>query len=229
MQNYYKDHDKFYVAIDCIIFSFVEGQLKLLILSRDFEPAKGEFSLVGGFVKIDESTDDAAARILKNLTGLSDIYMEQLQAFGDVARDPAGRTLSVAYFALVKIQDIDPLHVERNGARWCPLRKLPPLIFDHELMLDKALRRLRRRAATRPIGFELLPPKFTLPQLQNLYESIYQTKFDNRNFRKKVLDMSILQRLEEKDKSTSKKGAYLYRFDKRKYNKLLRDGFLFNL
>ena len=229
MQNYYKAHDKFYVAIDCIIFGFDDGQLKLLILKRDFEPAKGEFSLIGGFVNIDESLDEAAARILQNLTGLSDIYMEQLQAFGKVDRDPGERTVSAAYYALVKIQDIDPLHVENNGANWCPLEELPPLIFDHDSMVDKALRRLRRRAANQPIGFELLPRKFTLPQLQNLYESIYQTKFDNRNFRKKVLDMNILHKLDEKDKSTSKKGAFLYRFDKRKYDKFVRDGFFFNL
>ncbi len=229
MQNYYKTHDKFYVAIDCIIFGFDEGQLKLLILKRDFEPAKGEFSLIGGFVNIDESTDDAAARILQNLTGLYNIYMEQLQAFGEAERDPGERTVSVAYFALVQIQDIDPQHVENNSAQWCPLEELPPLIFDHDLMIDKAMRRLRRRAASQPIGFELLPGKFTLPQLQKLYESIYQTEFDNRNFRKKVLDMNILHKLDEKDKSTSKKGAFLYRFDKKKYDRFVRDGFLFNL
>ena len=229
MHNYYKDHDKFYVAIDCIIFGFDNEQLKLLILKRDFEPAKGEYSLIGGFVNINESTDDAATRILQNLTGLFDIYMEQLQAFGEADRDPGERTVSVAYFALVQIQDIDPLHVKKNGAHWCPLEELPTLIFDHDMMLDKAMRRLRRRAASQPIGFELLPRKFTLPQLQKLYESIYQTEFDNRNFRKKVLDMNILHKLDEKDKTTSKKGAFLYRFDKRKYDRFVRDGFLFNL
>ncbi|MBW1915808.1 MAG: NUDIX hydrolase [Deltaproteobacteria bacterium] len=229
MQNYYKDHDKFYVAIDCIIFGFDEGQLKLLILKRDFEPAKDDFSLIGGFVNIDESTDDAAARILNKLTGLSDIYMEQLQGFGEVERDPGERTVSLAYFALVKIQDIDPLHVENNGAQWCPIKDLPSLIFDHHLMVDKAMRRLRRRSGNQPLGFELLPRKFTLPQLQKLYESIFQTEFDNRNFRKKVLDMNILQKMDEKDKSSSKKGAFYYRFDKRKYDKLVKDGFLFNL
>jgi ADP-ribose pyrophosphatase YjhB (NUDIX family) len=229
MQNYYKDHDKFYVAIDCIIFGFDQGQLKLLILKRDFEPAKGEYSLIGGFVNMDESTDDAAIRILQKLTGLTDIYMEQLQAFGEVDRDPGMRTVSVGYFAIVQIKDIDPDHVENNGAVWCPLEDCPHLIFDHDSMVDKAMRRLRRRAANQPIGFELLPRKFTLPQLQKLYEAIYQTKFDNRNFRKKALDMNILRKLDEKDKSTSKKGAYLYKFDKKKYDKLVRDGFLFNL
>jgi len=229
MQNYYKNHDKFYVAIDCIIFGFDEGQLKLLILKRDFEPAKGDFSLIGGFVNIDESTDDAATRILNDLTGLSDIYMEQLQGFGDVERDPGERTVSFAYFALVKIQDIDPQHVENHSAQWCPIEDLPPLIFDHQLMVDKAMRRLRRRSGNQPLGFELLPRKFTLPQLQKLYESIFQTEFDNRNFRKKVLDMNILQKLDEKDKSSSKKGAFYYRFDKRKYDKLVKEGFLFNL
>ena len=229
MQNYYSNYDKFYVAIDCIIFGFDDGKLKLLILKRDFEPSKGDFSLIGGIVNIDESMDDAAARILQKLTGLSDIYMEQLQAFGEVDRDPGERTVSAAYFALVQIQDIDPIHVKNNSAQWCPLEELPPLIFDHESMVDKAMRRLRRRAGSQPIGFELLPRKFTLPQLQKLYESIYQTGFDNRNFRKKVLDMNILYKLDEKDKSNSKKGAFFFRFDKKKYDKFVRDGFLFNL
>jgi 8-oxo-dGTP diphosphatase len=229
MIQYYREHKKIFIAIDCIIFGWDDGQLKLLILKRDFEPAKGENSLIGGFVRENESLDDAARRILYELTGLSDIYLEQLYAYGEINRDPGERVISVAYFALLKIQDLDQEHVEKHGAHWIHISKLPTLIFDHNIMIQKAFKRLRRRAKSEPIGFELLPGKFTLPQLQGLYEEIYQKKFDNRNFRKKVLDMQILKKLNEKDKSCSKKGAFYYKFDKRKYDRLLRDGFHFNL
>ncbi len=229
MIQYYKKHKKNFVAIDCIIFGWDDGQLKLLILKRDFEPAKGENSLIGGFVRENESLDDAARRILYELTGLSDIYLEQLYTYGEVDRDPGERVISVAYFALLKIQDLDQEHMEKHGAHWVHISKLPTLIFDHNVMIEKAFKRLRRRAKSEPIGFELLPRKFTLPQLQGLYEEIYQKEFDNRNFRKKVLDMQILKKMNEKDKSCSKKGAFYYKFDKRKYDRLLREGFHFNL
>jgi 8-oxo-dGTP diphosphatase len=229
MQRFYAEHKKIFVAIDCIIFGWDDEQLKLLILKRDFEPAKGQNSLIGGFVRENESLDEAARRILYELTGLSDIYLEQLNAYGEVDRDPGERTISVAYFALLKIQNLDAEHVREHGAHWVNISKLPKLIFDHNLMVQKAIRRLRRRAKSEPTGFELLPKKFTLPQLQGLYEEIYQTEFDNRNFRKKVLAMNILKKLNEKDKSCSKKGAYFYKFDKKKYDRLLRNGFHFGI
>jgi 8-oxo-dGTP diphosphatase len=229
MQRFYAEHKKIFVAIDCIIFGWDDDQLKLLILKRDFEPAKGQNSLIGGFVRENESLDEAARRILYELTGLSDIYLEQLNAYGEVDRDPGERTISVAYFALLKIQNLDAEYVREHGAHWVNISKLPKLIFDHNLMVQKAIRRLRRRAKSEPTGFELLPKKFTLPQLQGLYEEIYQTEFDNRNFRKKVLAMNILKKLDEKDKSCSKKGAYLYKFDKKKYDRLLRNGFHFDI
>jgi 8-oxo-dGTP diphosphatase len=229
MQKYYTEHKKIYVAIDCIIFGWDDSQLKLLILKRNFEPAKGKNSLIGGFVRENESLDEAARRILFELTGLTDIYLEQLNAYGEVDRDPGERTISVAYFALLKIQNIDADHIKRHGAHWVPISKLPKLIFDHNLMVQKAIRRLRRRAKSEPTGFELLPRKFTLPQLQELYEAVYQTHFDNRNFRKKVLSMNILKKLNEKDKTTSKKGAYYYKFDRKKYYRLLQNGFQFDI
>jgi len=229
MQQYYAQHKKMFVAVDCIIFGWDEGQLKLLILKRDFEPAKGKNSLIGGFVRENESLDEAARRILFELTGLSDIYLEQLNAYGEVNRDPGERTISVAYFALLKIQNLDPEYVRGHGANWVHISKLPKLIFDHNLMVQKAIRRLRRRAKSEPTGFELLPKKFTLPQLQGLYEDIYQMKFDNRNFRKKILSMNILKKLNEKDKSCSKKGAYFYKFDKQKYDRFLQNGFQFDV
>ncbi len=229
IKQFYKDHPKIYVAVDCIIFGYLQNELKILLLSRDFEPKKGKSSLIGGFVNEKESLDEAAQRILYELTGLKDVYLEQLYTFGEVERDPGERVISVAYYALLKVQDLDEDHVENHGARWCPIKKCNGLIFDHEDMRDKALKRLQRRAKSQPLGFELLPRKFTIPQLQNLYELIYQKKFDNRNFRKKLLAMDILEKLEVKDKSTSKKGAYLYRFDKKKYYKFLEEGFLFDL
>jgi 8-oxo-dGTP diphosphatase len=229
MLKYYTEHTRIYVAVDCIIFGWDDSQLKLLILKRNFEPAKGKNSLIGGFVRESESLDEAARRILYELTGLTDIYLEQLNAYGEVDRDPGERTISVAYFALLKIQNLDAELIKSHGAHWVPISKLPRLIFDHNLMVHKAIRRLRRRAKSEPTGFELLPRKFTLPQLHGLYEAIYQTHFDNRNFRKKVLSMNILKKLNEKDKTTSKKGAYYYKFDRRKYYRLLQNGFQFDI
>lgn len=229
MQKFYAEHKRIFVAVDCIIFGWDDGQLKLLILKRDFEPAKGKNSLIGGFVRENESLDEAARRILFELTGLSDIYLEQLSAYGEVERDPGERTISVAYFALLKIQNLDSEHVKKHGAHWVQISRIPKLIFDHDQMVQKAIRRLRRRAKSEPTGFELLPKKFTLPQLQGLYEEIYQVNFDNRNFRKKVLAMNILKKLNQKDKSSSKKGAYLYRFDKKKYDRFLHNGFNFDI
>lgn len=229
--DFYQQEPRTLVAVDSIIFGFNENdyELKLLLLKRNFEPAKGQWSLMGGFVTPEESLDDAAQRILLKLTGLEDVYMEQLYAFGDPRRDPGGRIISVAYFSLIKINEYDKERVKKNGAFWVPLSELPELIFDHNEMVSKALRKLRIRARTQPIGFELLPQKFTIPQLQRLYEAIYQKPFDKRNFRRKVLAMGLLDKLEEKEKETSKKGAYYYQFNTAKYEELLRKGFNFEL
>jgi len=229
--DFYQQEPRTPVAVDSIIFGFNENdyELKLLLLKRNFEPAKGQWSLMGGFVTPEESLDDAAQRIVLKLTGLEDVYMEQLYAFGDPRRDPGGRIISVAYFSLIKINEYDKELVKKNGAFWVPLSELPELIFDHNDMVLKALRKLRIRARTQPIGFELLPQKFTIPQLQRLYEAIYQKPFDKRNFRRKVLTMGLLDKLEEKEKETSKKGAYYYQFNTTKYEELLRRGFNFEL
>jgi len=228
-QQYYSEHPKFHVALDCIIFGFDKGELKLLIHKRRFEPAKGQWSLFGGFLAADESLEDAANRILHELTGLEKIYMEELQTYGEIKRDPAGRVISVAYYALIPAHKYSEEYSKQYGATWVSLKGLPGLIMDHDNMVEKGLRRLKRRAATQPIGFELLPKEFTIPQLQALYEAIYQSKLDKRNFRKKFLSMDVLIKLEEKDKSNSRKGAYLYRFDKRKYRKLVDAGYNFTL
>ncbi len=228
-KKFYTQFAKIHVAVDCIIFGFFENQLKILLLKRNFEPGMGELSLIGGFVKEEESLDDAAARILYDLTGLKNVFLEQLYSHGEIDRDPGERVISVSYYALLKVQDLDHDNVMKYGARWCNIGECQELIFDHNEMVVGALQRLRRMAKSQPIGFELLPRKFTIPQLQMLYEAIYQKTFDNRNFRKKLLAMDVLEKLETKDKSSSKKGAFLYRFDKKRYNKLHQDGFLFDL
>jgi len=227
--KFYTEFKKIFLAVDCIIFGFLNNKLKILLLTRDFEPSKGKSSLIGGFVKEDESLDEAAQRILEDLTGLKDVFLEQIYTFGEMDRDPGERVVSVSYYALLQVQDLDHDHVEKHGSRWCNIDECDHLIFDHNEMVERALSRLRRRAKSQPIGFELLPGKFTIPQLQSLYEAIYGKELDNRNFRKKLLAMNILEKLDAKDKSSSKKGAFLYRFDKKRYDKFLQEGFLFDL
>ena len=225
----YNEEDKVLLAVDCIIFGFDEEGLKILLIKREFEPEKGSWSLIGGFQKKDENLDQAAIRILHHLTGLHDIYMDQLYAFSKVDRDPKERTISVAYYALIDIATHDSDLIRLDSAHWFNLKNVPPLIFDHDLMVQKAIARLRRKSMTKPIGFELLPEKFTMRQLQRLYESILDKKLDKRNFINKVNSLDILIKLEEKDMSVSRKGAYLYQFDKDKYDKKVLEGFSFKL
>ncbi len=227
--KYYQSQDRQLIAVDCIIFGFDAGTLKVLLLKRNFEPEKGKWSLAGGFLKKDESLDECASRVLHELTGLRNVYLEQLVSYGAIDRDPGERVISVAYFALLNIQDHNIDISRDNEVCWCSLTETPELVFDHGDMVDKSLRRLNRKAKIRPLGFELLPDKFSLPQLQSLYESIYQKELDKRNFRKKILSMDLLDKLQEKDKSNSKKGAFLYSFNQEKYHQLVSDGFYFNL
>lgn len=224
MENYYENHDRILVALDCIIFGFDRNGLKLLLIKRDFEPEKGKWSLMGGFLKKEESLDEAADRILHKLTGLENVYLEQLYGFGEVDRDPVERTISIAYYALINIREHDKELVEQYSARWFPVNELPDLIFDHEEMVEAAKRRLKYRASHEPVGFELLPEKFTMPELQILYEGIYETKLDKRNFRRRILSMDILTKTDEKQKKYSKKGAYLYKFNEHKYEEKVDKG-----
>ena len=226
---FYQEYPSHYVAIDCIIFGFDKKKLKLLLIKRYFQPGKGKWSLMGGFLKENESLDEAADRILYELTGLNNIYSEQLHTYGEVDRDPAGRVVSVAYYALIDTVKFDEIISRDYHASWFDINKIPELIFDHNEMVDKALRRLRRRCKSQPIGFELLPQKFTIPQLMKLYEAIFQQKFDKRNFRKKILSHGVLTKLEEKDMEGSRKGAYLYQFDKEKYDELINNGYNFEI
>jgi ADP-ribose pyrophosphatase YjhB (NUDIX family) len=223
----YKNHDRLLVAVDCIIFGFDGKHLKGLFVKRGFEPQKDKWSLMGGFVNKDEGVDEAAGRILDQLTGLTDIYMEQLFCFGHVGRDPAGRVISIAYFALIKIDDYSEELMKTHNTRWFELNKVPGLVFDHKQMVKLARERLQQKVANHPIGFALLPDKFTLPQLQNLYEAVYETPLDKRNFTRKVLSLGILNKLKEKEKESSKKGAFYYTFDKTKYKRLEHEGVRF--
>jgi 8-oxo-dGTP diphosphatase len=223
----YKNHQKILVAVDCIIFGFDGSQIKALLIKRGFEPEKGKWSLMGGFVGKTESAEEAAIRVLYQLTGMNNIYMEQLHCFSDVGRDTAGRVISIAYFALINIAEYNEQLQLEHEAKWFPLNKIPPLIFDHRKMVGKAKERLQEKVVSHPIGFELLPPKFTLPQLQNLYEAIYETPLDKRNFTKKMLSLGILNKLSEKEKESSRKGAFYYVFDNVKYNKLQSNGVKF--
>ena len=223
----YKSHEGILVAVDCIIFGFDGRQLQALLVKRGLEPEKGKWSLMGGFVHQNESTDEAAIRILNQLTGINNIYMEQLYCFSNVKRDTAGRVISVAYYALINIADYSEQLQQNHEARWFTMDKIPKLIFDHKEMVAKAKGRLQEKVANHPIGFELLPEKFTLPQLQNLYEAIYEQTLDKRNFTRKILSLKILNKLSEKERETSRKGAFYFVFDKQKYKKLHQDGVRF--
>jgi ADP-ribose pyrophosphatase YjhB (NUDIX family) len=180
---------------------------------------------MGGFLRENETLDEAANRVLKELTGLENVYLEQLHAFSDVHRDPEERTISIAYFALIDIHQYETQLSEDYHAEWFPLSQKPRLIFDHDDMIRMAQKQLRYKAALHPILFELLPQKFTIPHLQNMYEEVYETNFDSRNFTRKLLSTGLLVRQNGKDKSGSKKGAFYYKLDKRKY-KVKQDAFL---
>jgi 8-oxo-dGTP diphosphatase len=213
----YEHPTRLLVATDCIIFGFDGEALKLLLIKRNFEPEKGRWSLMGGFVYDDEDLEDGAKRILFDLTGLENIYVEQLKTFGSVVRDPVERTISVAFSALINIHDHDEEAVKAHNAHWINLNRKPSLIFDHDKMVDLALEQLRYKAALHPIGFELLPEKFSIPQSHKLYEAIYNTKLDRRNFSRKILSTHLLIDTGEKNEHSATKKAILYRLDKERY------------
>jgi ADP-ribose pyrophosphatase YjhB (NUDIX family) len=207
----YKEHPRHFVAIDCVILGYQDEEIKLLLYPRSFEPYKGKWSLLGGFVQENESGDEAAARILRQTTGLGQIFLEQVASFSELNRDPEARVISLAYFALIRIDLHDEECVRENGACWVPIRKLPQLIFDHQAMFEKALVKLQQKAGYSLVGLELLPEMFTLIQLRKLYEAIFQREFDPGNFRKKILSLGVLEKLTVKDVSESRKGAFYYK------------------
>jgi len=218
------------LTVDCVVFGFDTAGLRVLLIQRDAEPFAGTWALPGGFVRVDESIDDAALRELEEETGVKRVYLEQLYTFGALDRDPRERVVSVAYFALVKLSDHQVrAATDARDAAWFNVDELPTLAFDHDRIAELALERLRAKVRYRPIGFELLPTKFTLTDLQKLYEVVLGAELDKRNFRKRVLGMGLLQELDEVEQDVAHRAARLYRFDQAKYRKLSRDGFEFSL
>ena len=218
MTAFYGEHSKVWLSVDCIIFGFDEGKLKILIGRRQMDPGRGEWSLYGGFVRSDESVDDAASRTLFELTGLRNLFMRQVGAFGNVDRDPGERVVSVAYYALINVKDYDDTLRRAHGLVWKDINEIPQLYSDHNEMILKARRMMQQKLATEPVGFRLLPSLFTLTQLQKLYEAVNGVELDKRNFRKHVKEMDFIEKTELIDKTSSKRGAFLYRFNKRVYN-----------
>ncbi|MBN1117515.1 MAG: NUDIX hydrolase [Bacteroidales bacterium] len=212
LHSEYKLAPKHLISVDCIIFGYDKEELQLLLFNRKIEPQKGRWSLLGGWVNEEESVEDAARRVLKTITGLDDIYMEQVSAFSKPERDPGGRVVSVAFYALIRINEHDIQLVIKNGATWISLNKVPELIFDHNEMLNNALEKLRLKASYEVIGNQLLPESFTILQLRKLYDAIFQKKFDPGNFRKKILSFKVLEKMNKKNMKDSKKGAFYYRF-----------------
>ncbi|NPE25655.1 NUDIX hydrolase [Prevotella sp. PCHR] len=217
MTTYYSEHTKAYVAVDCIIFGFDENRLKLLIGKRNMDPGRGEWSLYGGFVEKDECLDDAANRVLLELTGLKEIYMKQVGAFGAIERDPGERVISVAYCALINVNDYNEELRKQHGVEWVSINELPQLYSDHNDMVKKAITLLHRRISTEPLSFNLLPDLFTLTQLQHVYEAVLGEEIDKRNFRKRIKTIEFIEKTEFIDKMTSKRGAAMYRFNKNAY------------
>ena len=211
--GYYQEHPKFYISTDCIIFGYFDGKLQVLIRPREMQPGKGELSLMGGFVDDDESVDNAAKRTVKVLTGLEDFYIEQVGAFGNVDRDPGERVVSICYFALIKAADYNSGLKAKFNAQWVDSKAVPPLYGDHNIMIEKAKKILQEKLAWSPLAFYLIPEKFTLTQLQMLFETIYGGALDKRNFRKKLNADNHILTTGEIDKTTSKRGASLFRFD----------------
>ncbi|MBM7112863.1 NUDIX hydrolase [Archangium primigenium] len=218
------------LTVDCVVFGLDDEALKVLLIRRGVEPFQGRWALPGGFVRMDESLEDAARRELHEEAGIRPGLLEQLYTFGAPERDPRGRVVSVAYFALVKLSD-HRVHAATDAreADWFPVQKTPKLAFDHAEILDTALARLKGKVRYQPVGFELLPPKFTLTQLQRLYETILERALDKRNFRKKLLAMDLLEELDEVEQGVSHRAARLYRFDHKKYKQLEKAGFNFEL
>lgn len=227
---YTYQHARAALTVDGVVFGLDEDDLKVLLIQRDIEPFAGRWALPGGFVHLDETLDQAVLRELQEETGLAKVYLEQLYTFSDLDRDPRERVITVAYYALVRLSDhkVQAATDARNAA-WFAVDDLPKLAFDHDAILDMALKRLQGKVRYQPIGFELLPPKFSLTRLQRMYEIILERELDKRNFRKKVLSLDILDELDEVEQDVAHRAARLYRFDERKYRQKIKDGFNFEL
>ena len=229
MSPFYQDQDKFFVSVDCITLGFKENRLHVLLIKRKFEPLRGQRSLMGGFIRENEGISDTVSRVVFEYTGLKNVYMEHVGVYGELGRDVGERVISIAYYALIDMKLFDDNLCKKHNAEWIDINHVDELILDHNQILKDTLKKLRAKAAVRPIGFNLLPERFTLPQLQLLYEAIYNKELDKRNFRKKILEMNILEKSDKKDMSGSKRGAFYYTFNTEKYERLLDEGFYFSL
>lgn len=229
-KKYCYTHPRPALTVDCVVFGFDEADLKVLLIRRGIPPFEGKWAFPGGFVHVDETLEDAARRELTEETGLTKLFLEQLYTFGAVDRDPRERVVSVAYYALVKLMDHRVrAATDAREADWVEVKNLPGLAFDHERIFKVALERLKGKVRYEPIGFELLPPKFTLSQLQHLYEVILERELDKRNFRKKILSMDLLIELDEYQVGVAHRAARLYRFDEKKYRILKKAQFNFEI
>lgn len=229
LQTYYGNNAQFLIAVDCIIFGFWNKELHLLLTRRPVEPMKNEWSLMGGFMEEGESLTQAAEKVLYRYTHQEKIYMEQVGAYGEIDRDAGGRVISVAFYALVQAEKFNAPIAKKFDAKWININKLPKLVFDHNQMVADAIRLLQYKVSTQPIAFHFFDDKFTLPALQELYETIYQMPLDKRNFRKKLSGMNLLDKHEEKEKENSKRGAFYYTFNEERYEQFINEGKRFSL
>lgn len=218
------------VTADCVVFGLDEEDLKVLLIQRGIKPFKGQWALPGGFARVGEALEETARRELEEETGLTEVFLEQLYTFSDPKRDPREHVVTVAYYALVKLSD-HKVHAatDARNAAWFGVEDIPPLAFDHDLILKTAHERLRGKIRYQPIGFELLPQRFPLRMLQAVYERILDRSLDKRNFRKKILGMGVLDELEEIETDVSHRAARLYRFNKKKYDRMAKQGFNFEI
>jgi 8-oxo-dGTP diphosphatase len=218
------------VTADCVVFGLDQDDLKVLLIQRDFDPFEGYWALPGGFAVVGESIEDTARRELEEETGLKGLFLEQLYTFGEPERDPREHVITIAYFALTNLsaREVQAATDARNAA-WFELDDVPQLAFDHNLILKTAYERLQGKIRYQPIGFELLPHKFTLRQLQQMYQKILDRRLDKRNFRKKILKMDILEELDEIETDVAHRAARLYKFEKEKYDQKVKQGFNFEI
>lgn len=228
---YTYDYPRPGLTVDCVVFGLDEQiDLKVLLIQRQIPPFQHQWALPGGFVQMDESLEDAARRELQEETGVQGIFLEQLYTFGDLGRDPRDRIISVAYYALINLIEY-PLQASTDAedVAWYSIEHLPSLAFDHAQILQQAIQRLQGKVRYEPIGFELLPQKFTLTQIQQLYETVLSHSLDKRNFRKKLLKMDLLIPLDERQTGVAHRAARLYQFDQIKYELLKQQGFNFEI
>ena len=222
--TYTYDYPRPAVTTDCVIFGYDGKELKVLLIERGIEPFKGCWAFPGGFLNMDEDALAGARRELKEETGLENAFIEQFHTFSEPGRDPRGRVITVAHYALVKIQEVEGGD-DAAQARWFPIGEVPPIAFDHDRILRMAMSRLKEKIHFEPVGFELLPDVFTMPQLQNLYEAILEVHFDRRNFASKMLKLGILEDTGDRPAGASSRIPVSYRFNKEKYNELKAKGF----